>query len=150
MSKPSEEFDLFEIDKFRLDDEWVNQVRWYGNYAMKLAEAKAAYEQSKSKLEITIAELDRDIRSVPIKYGITKKTDTAVERTIPLQDKYKEDNQGMLKAKHAMDVLQAQINTLEQRKRSISDLVQLTIHELVGSSDNVPLPKGIGRGRERK
>lgn len=119
------EFKFFEIDEHRLDSEWVRQPAVYYRYAVKLADARTAYEQAKAARDVTVAELDREIRTHPEVYGVAKITEGVVEKTVLLQPEYQKAIAEVIDAKHQMDMLQAAVDTLEHRKRALENLVSL-------------------------
>lgn len=116
---------VLEIDEFALDREWVNQPSLFMKYALMLAEAKATFAERKAKVEVVKAELELDIRQSPEKYDIAKVTEATVQATILIQETYKDVLKRMNKAKHRVDILQAVVDTLDHRKRSLENLVTL-------------------------
>ena len=117
--------DLFEVDLNELDREWIRQPGLYFKYATKLADAKRTHEQKKARLELTKAELDRDIRGDPEKFNVSKITEATVAATILSQKKYKKTHKKMLDAKHHVDILDATCRTLDHRKSALERLVSL-------------------------
>jgi len=132
-SKVNDEFDFFNLDKDRLDEEWVNQPLLYQEYAIKLANARAKHEQAKTELELVTAELDSQIRGNPSVFGIEKTTEGAISNTILLQKEYKTAVNDMLELKHTMDVLQAVVYALDHRKKSLENLVELRLADYFSS-----------------
>ena len=92
---------------------------------MALAEGRRDYEQAKVDLELTKAELDRDIRRNPTRFGLEKVTETVVEQTVIWQIQHKNAQKTVLDARHTMDVLQAVVTALENKKKSLELAVQL-------------------------
>lgn len=136
------EFDHFDLDPNRLDEEWVSQPRLFWEAARKLADARADYERAKAAREVEKAELDRAIRRDPEDFGMNKITEGAIEQVILLQKTYKRANEEVIKAKHTVDIFEADVRTLEHRKSALEALVKLRLEEYY--SDPRP-PKG---GRE--
>ena len=125
MGKRSDELRALEIDSYRLDEEWNDQPVIYARYALKAADARRQWDESKANLEVVKAELDRAIRKNPEEYGITKITETQISSTIVLQDDYKVANEEVISTHHNMDVVNAFVEALDQRKSALSKLVDL-------------------------
>ena len=116
---------FFRIDQNRLDAEWLKQPQLYYEYAVILADAKEALGRARAKREVVVAEIDKDVRLRPEKYGVEKITEGVVEKTVILQERYQVANKGVIGAKHDVDIAQAAVDTLDHRKRALQDLVQL-------------------------
>jgi hypothetical protein len=124
--KPTDnEYDFFNLDENRLDDEWKEQPKLYFRYAKRLANAKAEYEQKKAERDVVAAELDRDIRADPAAFEMPKITEGAVEKTILLQKRYQDITGQVLKARHTVDIVQAAVDALDHRKKALESLVHL-------------------------
>jgi len=115
----------FAVDKEALDTEWEGQPDRFHGYAVQLADAKLAHEQAKNLLEVTRAELDRDIRSEPDQFEVEKITEEVVKNTILLQKKYRKQQDVVNAAKHTVDVLQAAVTSLDHRKKALENLAYL-------------------------
>ena len=121
----SEEFDFFELDSGRLDEEWVNQPKLYFRYATRLAEAKEAHDRAKAQRDLTVAKLDRNIRTEPLAYDIPKVTEGVVEKTVLLQPLYQAATKEVIDAKARVDQLEAVVSALDHRKKALENLVYL-------------------------
>ncbi len=137
----TDEFDFFDLDKYALDNEWMNQPKLYFKYALKLADAREAFERAKAERDVVEAELDKDIRLHPQNYDMAKVREASVQQTILLQVQYKEANNDVIVAKHEVDVLQAVIDALDHRKRALENLVSLHAAQYFSE----PRAKGVGR-----
>lgn len=124
-----EESDLFDIDPNALDDEWIHQSRYYLEAATSLADARYRHEKAKSSLELVVAELDRDVRLHPDKYGVSKITEGTVEKTIILQKPYQKATTEVITAKHTMDIWAAKVHALEHKKSALENMVKLRLNE---------------------
>lgn len=144
MSKENngEEPKFFEINKYELDEEWVAQPKLYHRYAKKLADAKKTLEESKAGLELVEADIGMSARLDPATFGIKKVTDKSVENAVILSPEYKEARIKTIQAKHAVDVLDAAVRTLDHRKRALEDLVDLHLNDYFST------PKAKGATRE--
>jgi len=115
------------IDKFALDEEWLNQPPFFHEYAEQLANAKRETEEAKNELELTKAELDLSIRKNPDAYDIPKITEKVVENVVIVQREVQEAQQKVIQAKHKEDLLGAAVRTLEQRKTALENEVKLAL-----------------------
>ncbi len=119
-----------EVDRLRLDDEWVKHPKQYYVWAEKAADAQYVYDQAKAELELTKAELDQEIRNNPGTYGLPEKvTEVRLANTIILQNEYQVVLKHLNTKKHELDIAHAAVNTLEQRKRQLTVLVELWIRD---------------------
>jgi DNA repair ATPase RecN len=134
MSKP----DFFLIDPNALDREWIAQPALYHEYATKLADAKRAAEQAKTAVDVVWATVETAVRETPAKYGIEKVTEAAVKAAVSTHRKYAAAIQAAIDAKHAVDILQAAVNTLDHRKRALENLVDLRLADYFSEPRNKP------------
>jgi signal transduction protein with GAF and PtsI domain len=123
------DFSFFAIDPNRLDEEWIEHPRRYHQLAMELADARAEHERAKASLEVIAAEIDRSVRLRPEDYGFEKVTEKIVENTVVLQDKHKTARRRLLDAKHAVDVAQVAVDTMEHKKKALENAVQLFLSD---------------------
>ena len=135
------EFDFFEIDITRLDEEWINQPKLYFKYSQELTGAKEELERCKAQMEVaqdeikeTKARLDLRIRKNPEKYlgDDSKPTETAIANRILLHPKYAEAKEVIYKlteelivANKKVSTFYSAINTLDHRKSALERLVSL-------------------------
>lgn len=119
------EVDVFEIDKYDLDNEWVNQPLLYRKYARRLAKQGKRLEQKSAALKVAKAEACKAIRKNPTKYGYARATDKVVESGFPLHPLYKKAIKEWIAAKFKYDLLFALVRTLDQRKSALERLVHL-------------------------
>ncbi len=117
--------ETFEIDQNRLDEEWVNQPTLFFKYAKKLAEAKQDLDDAKNHLNVTHAEISKDIRETPEDFDLAKVTEKAIESLIPLEEQYVKAQVCLTKAKYKVDIYQAAVTALEHRKSALQNLVSL-------------------------
>ena len=114
-----------DIDLSRLEEEWVRQPKLFGKYSAKLADAKKDLSEAKATEEVVEAEIKRRIRRNPQKYGVNKVTEPAIKEAMILHPNYQSAVAAVTEAKHAVDVLEGLVNTLEHRKRTLENLVTL-------------------------
>lgn len=121
----AEDFDFFEIDPNRLDEEWLRHPGLYHKHAIILADARQEYEQKKAELEVLAAEIDRAVRMTPSEFGLEKVTETVVANTVLIQSSYRKLQKEVIEAKHNVAVAEAAVSTMEHRKKALENYVQL-------------------------
>ena len=153
------EGDFFKLDQNELDKEWVRQPELYYRYATELSETRHELEKLKAEKELTIAELDRDVRRNPQQFGLEKTTETTVQNTIVVQRRYQEVNDAFLKALHAVDVCKVAVDTLDHRKKALENSVSLWLANYFSKPsskdhkermDKVETAAAFGSGKKRK
>ena len=122
-----------EIDKNRLEDESVTQPCMYGFYAMQLAEARNELDVAKSNLEATIARRSAYYYNNPVD-GI-KTTADGIKVMVGNDTEIQEAQDVVDKKQAAVNVLYAQVNTLEQRKSCLDNLVKLSLARYYNESE---------------
>lgn len=156
-NKVSEELELnLDIDRLRLDDEWVKHPKEYHVWADHAASCQFNYDRAKSELELTKAEIDRDVRQDPSNYGLAKISEVAITNTIILQSEYQAATKTVNSTRHELECARAAVSALEQRKRQLTVLVELFIRDYyseatIRKTDEVKdFEKGNVRSRGRK
>lgn len=119
--------DFYEIDKNQLDREWVNQPKLYYKYARRLADSRAESEQAKTAADVARAVADAEIRGTPAKFGIEKVTEAAVAAAVITHPAYQTAVERMQRARHAVDIVQSAVTTLDHRKKALESLVDLRL-----------------------
>jgi hypothetical protein len=115
------------IDETALDVEWLGQAELTYKYCRHVAEMEKLMDKSKEALDLTKAELDRDVRSRPEKYklGDVKITEAVVTSTILQSDKYKEAYDNYLETKFEYGVAKGAEKAFQDRKKALENLVIL-------------------------
>jgi len=113
------------IDEDALDIEWLNQPRLMLRYSKISAEAKMEMLLRKENLDLVKADLDKEIRSDPEKFGVVKITETAVSNTIISHKLYKEANTAYLQAQYEADIAKGAVSAVEHKKDALENLVRL-------------------------
>jgi hypothetical protein len=113
------------IDESSLDVEWLDQPSLMMKYARHAAQCRLEMDKAKEALELVKAELDKEIRTFPDRFGIEKITDKVVENTIPMQPDYKEAINNFIKARFESDVAYGAVKAMETRKDALENLGRL-------------------------
>jgi len=144
----------FDIDRSRLDDEWVDQPRMYNRYALASAEARLEYNRAKATLDVTKAETELRVRKNPEKYELTKVTESVIASVVLLDKQCQMAAMSVAEARHDLDVAEAAVSAMDHRKKALEDLVRLFLadyfskpREPEGAKDVV---KEMERGKLRK
>ena len=122
-----------EIDKNHLEDESVMQPQLYGFYAMQLADAKNELDVAKTNLEATIARRSAYYYNNPVD-GI-KTTADGMKVMVGNDTEIQEVQDVVDKKQAAVNVLYAQVNTVEQRKSCLDNLVKLSLARYYNESE---------------
>jgi hypothetical protein len=120
-----EEFDFFEIDVNKLDEEWIHQPKLFFDFSAQLVDAKKAQRESLSNLNVVKARLDSKIRKNPKKYKVEKITEAAIAYTIETCSKYKAAQELVNEKTYRVQILQAAVSALEHRRKALERLVSL-------------------------
>ena len=127
-----DEFDLrseLRIDPDALDEACLEQPMLYNKYAELLAQAKKNVDTQKMLLEMTVAEIDAEIRADPESFfdSSKKPTEGQIEKTIILQKRYRIAIREYNQAKYKAEMLGAAVRSLEQRKNALDNIIRLGI-----------------------
>lgn len=141
---------ILSIDPDRLDEEWINQPEIFFEYAQKKAGASRRVDEAKAELEVVEAELAKAIRNRPERFGLSKITDKGLESVILMQDDYITARQELTDAKYELDLLDAMVKALHQRKSALENLVDLHGQSYFASPRESENSRGYGEEARRK
>lgn len=113
------------IDESALDVEWLEQPRLMMKYARKAAEARRKMDEAKENVEYIRAELDKEIRQDPDKFGIAKISETAIQNTILMEDSYRKASAEFAKHRFEADISRGAVSAFEHRRDALENLVRL-------------------------
>jgi hypothetical protein len=119
----------FQIDRNRLDDEWVRQVPLRNKYGELAAEARKKYTESKNDFSVVEAELYLDIAKNPGKYGLEKTTENSIKSAVTTNKRRNAAHDDMVRAKYELDIWESACKALDDRKSALPDLVKLFLAE---------------------
>ena len=114
-----------EIDAFNLDSEWLNQPCRFFDVSEQLADAKKELDLVKLSLEVTEAELYKDVKENPDNYGLDKVTEKAIDACVKDSNKYKDAVKEVIDKKHEVDIFSSAVTAFEHRKKALENLVYL-------------------------
>ena len=124
MEKLNYEKDL-KIDEDSLDLMWLDQASLFMRYAKHSAEMRRDLDDAKQKLDIVKADIDKQIREDPEKFGITKVTEGSIQSALLTEGTYNIEYKKFLDVKFEADMAQAAVNCFNQRKEALENLVKL-------------------------
>lgn len=116
---------LIEIDEVNLDKECIQLPSNYLKAAHLAADAGRDVEELKRQLDVLEADIGKEIRAHPSKYGLEKVTEAAINETILTLPAYRTAQQKLAKAKHDSQLASALVQAMEYKKRSLQMLVEL-------------------------
>ncbi len=136
-----------QVDPDALDVAWLEQTNLFYKYSNALNQAiderndkKLAVEQEKDRLEKVKSELDGEIREDPDAWGLQKTTDATVNAAILASDRYQSALEDYHETKRELNEAQSWVNkyytdvqTMEQRKTALEQLVRLLNQEYFSS-----------------
>lgn len=119
--------DDIEIDPNNLDLECLRQPALFLKYSELLADAKQNLDRARRNLDKETARISLEIRTNPEEYtGDTKKpTEAMITALVDTDDSINRANAIVIKCRHDVEILQGIVNSFEQRKRSLNNLVSL-------------------------
>lgn len=135
------------IDESGLDTEWLAQPALMLKYGRAAAQAGRAFDLAKEKLEIVIAELDKDIRKNSDDFEISKITESVVEHTIRIQPSYLSANGECVEAKYEFELSKYAVRAFDQRKLALENLVRLHGQQYFAGPQ---VPRDLTKEWERK
>lgn len=130
------------IDRYNLEEELIRQPQLYMQWAIKSANATIEKEEAKNKLEVVKADIDKEIRSDPERYGFPdgKATEAGVKLQIAKHKRVKRYTKLYLEALRDEKILAEAKTAFHHRKKMLESLVSLNV-QLHFAEPRVPLTK---------
>jgi predicted XRE-type DNA-binding protein len=116
---------LIEIDRNALDEEWAKQPKLMLKWAELLAEAKLKHAEAKAAVKVIQAKVAKYVRHNPKKYDVAKITESAVEAAVVMDDRVQGATSLLNHAAYQVDLLEAAVDSIRQKKASLEDMVYL-------------------------
>src|SRR5581483_205142 len=116
---------ILDIDIHNLHEECAEQPKLFARVCEQLADARRELARVEEELRIVDAELDRDIRLHPEKYGLDKTTEPAIKAVILTHKRHRLAYEKLCDAKHDRDILEGLKDAAAQRKTMLEDDVRL-------------------------
>jgi hypothetical protein len=114
------------IDIHALDAEWIKQASLYQYYAKKEAIALYERDQLADRLALVQAQLDKDIRLDPKKYGFeSKPTEAAILNSIKQDPFYTKANELLMRASCKAKIIGGAVRAFDHKKKALEKLTEL-------------------------
>lgn len=124
--------EMLEIDLHTMDDALRDQPTFMRKASGELAMAEKQAKEAKAAFKLVKADLETKIRDEPEEYGIAKATERSVEATAILQEEYQEAEQEMIDADYRRDLLDGLVESLREKRTSLSKLSDLWLGQYWG------------------
>ena len=116
---------VYSIDKYKPDEECVQQVEFIEEAAHEAVTARIAVEGAKARLEQAKAAADIEIRNSPAQFNLAKVTEGTVAAAVTTHPNVVIFTNELLTARETMLKWEAACNMLEHRKKSLDNLIYL-------------------------
>lgn len=113
------------IDESALDTEWLQQASLTFKYCQLEADARKAVDDTKAQLDIVEAELDKEIRNNPEKFGLPKITESAIKSAILVNENHINAKDEYSQAQYELNMAQAAVRAIYAKKDALENLVRL-------------------------
>jgi hypothetical protein len=140
---------LLSIDRSKLEEECDGHPQLAFTWGEHLANARVVAKNAKNRLKLVEARLELSIRSNPGEYGIDKVTESTVQASVRVQDEYEVAQDQLIKAEYDVDVLEAFVWALVDRKGQLENLVHLWGSQYWSRPDTSPTRAQQQQQRER-
>jgi len=124
-AQPSEKKNILAIDKYDLDTETAKQPTLYNHWAKIACKKRFEYDKAKAAHDVLKAKVELEVRRNPEKFGLGKVTEDTVKAVITTDKRLIDSMDNVLTLKKEAGELDALTEALQQRKKSIEDLIQL-------------------------
>ncbi|HQF51190.1 MAG TPA: hypothetical protein PK588_10545 [Paludibacteraceae bacterium] len=136
-----------QIEEDALDLECLEQARLMLRYCQLAARLEKEEDLAKENLNLVKAEIDKDIRTNPAKYGIDKITEGAIANAIIMDPRYKEASQHYIDARFEANAAAGAVKACEQRKSMLETLARLHGQQYFAGP---AVPRDIVKEREKR
>jgi chromosome segregation ATPase len=138
---------MLDIHLNHLEDDASELPKFLFEAGTELANARRKTKEAKNALKVLEAELDRQVRADPEKYGLEKITEPGIKAVILDSDDYKVAQTAVLDAEHAEDLLDIMVKALGSKKDMIE--VEARLHgQMYWSKPDLSGKQGSNRVHE--
>lgn len=131
------------IDENNLLNEWKGQAAMMLDYGIWLADAMQEEDESRVRLAIVSAELDRAIRTGPEAFGLAKVTESALVNVIVEQKAHQEATKALNDVHHDVRVLRAAVDAISQRKSALQGMTDLWLRQWYADPNSAGQPSEL-------
>lgn len=119
----------FNINPLKLHEEWRDQPDMMSRAVRMAAECQKEYDKAAENLKFVQARLSLSVRKSPSQYGLEKVTDSSVDAVIAQDFDCRAAERVVIDAKEKRNVADGVVVSLEHRKRALTKMVDLWIHD---------------------
>jgi len=127
------------INKFNLEDECQNQCVLYNEVSQLASDFKSEARKAKEKHDYIFNKVQFDIRKNPTNYGIDKITESVITTVATINEEVINAKQEWLMAEEVASAFITLVNSVEQRKSMLRDLVQLFVFGYYNNYNTKPV-----------
>ena len=124
-SQKEQKKNILSIDKYDLDTETATQPDLYHHWAKIACKKRFEYDTAKLHHDVLKAKVELEIRKNPEKFGLSKVTEDTVKAAMAVDKRLIDSYENVLTLKKEASELDCLTEALQQRKKSIEDLIQL-------------------------
>jgi hypothetical protein len=137
------------IDQYNLSEEWLDQALKYAEWAEEAVDASFEYDKAKEKFELTRAEIEKEIREDPGRFGLIKATEGAITNAILNDPRYQESSSMLLETKRNWKIMEIAREAFEHRKKALEKLTDLYLNKYYAEPYIPKAAKNIAEGETR-
>lgn len=143
--------DMLPIDSMQLDEECRRQPEKFDIIGQIATQAKSLARKAKDTLDYIEAKIKSDVRKNPESFGIVGKvTNDAVNETVVIQDELRQAKQDYIDISRIADSFSILVNSMEQRKAMLRDLVSLYVHKYYYNQELMGEQKSLDKDFEEE
>lgn len=117
--------EILQIDEHHLDRECVRLPNQYRQAAFQAAEVVRDIDEAKATLKVRESELRLKIRATPGQFHLEKVTEGSIDEIVDINPVIIKQQSAIRKLEHQFSLLKALVSSLEVKKRSLTNLVEL-------------------------
>jgi hypothetical protein len=118
-----ENYDFLTPDKRFLDEECVHQPALFFKWSEKASKAELKLGQAKRNLLVVQADVAKEIRKNPSKYGLKENpSEASINSLLPTQPKVRDATDDIETAQYNLNLMYGVVKALEQRKSMLEIL----------------------------
>jgi hypothetical protein len=139
--------DRFKINPLRLEEEWERHPQMVINAARAAADAVFAHSEAEDESKRMKAECEKSVRDHPGRYGLEKITEAAIDMAVNLHPDYLIAKKKLREAHYRKALADADMAGLMDRKRALSKLSDLYVHEYYSDQKSSTAPNSAVQNR---
>lgn len=137
------------IDQYNLDREWIDQSLKYAEWAESAVDASFEYDKAKEKFDLTRAEIEKEVRDDPGRFGLAKATEGAITNALLNDPRYQESSSMLLEAKRNWKIMEIAREAFEHRKKALEKLTDLYLSKYYAEPYISNAAKNVAEGETK-